>query len=146
VFLIDATALALTPYLGGQAGAAAALFTAGAANGLGNVTFLTVLQKWAPPALLGRVMSAIMLCAFGSYPLSAAISGVLVRHIGPSLFFPAAGGLVAVAILGGLTQREFREFGAKPREPKGAASPASQRAPALSGLTSDEGVRREGSA
>jgi hypothetical protein len=29
VFLIDATALALTPYLGGQAGAAAALFTAG---------------------------------------------------------------------------------------------------------------------
>jgi hypothetical protein len=100
-------------------------------------------------------MSAIMLCAFGSYPLSVAISGVLVRHIGPSLFFPVAGGLVAVAILGGLTQREFREFGAKPREPKGApspasqtraASPASQRAPALSGLTSDEGVRREGSA
>ena len=115
VFLIDATALALTPYLGGQAGAAAALFTAGAANGLANVTFLTVLQKWAPPALLGRVMSAIMLCAFGSYPLSVAISGVLVRHIGPSLFFPVAGGLVAVAILGGLTQREFREFGAKQR-------------------------------
>jgi hypothetical protein len=115
VFLIDATALALTPYLGGQAGAAAALFTAGAANGLANVTFLTVLQKWAPPALLGRVMSAIMLCAFGSYPLSVAISGVLVRHIGPSLFFPVAGGLVAAAILGGLTQREFREFGAKPR-------------------------------
>ena len=138
LFLIDATALALTPYLGGQAGAAAALFTAGAANGLANVTFLTVLQKWAPPALLGRVMSAIMLCAFGSYPLSVAISGVLVRHIGPSLFFPAAGGLVAVAILGGLTQREFREFGATgPREPKGAALP---------GLRSDEGATREGSA
>jgi hypothetical protein len=57
-------------------------------------------------------MSAIMLCAFGSFPLSVAISGVLVRHIGPSLFFPVAGAVVAVAILGGLTQREFREFGA----------------------------------
>ena len=115
VFLIDGTALALAPYLGGEAGAAAALFTMGAANGLGNVTFLTVLQKWTPPALLGRVMSAIFLCAFGSYPLSVAVAGVLVRHVGPSLFFPVAGGLVAVAILGGLTQREFRMFGAADR-------------------------------
>jgi MFS family permease len=113
VFLVDATALALTPYLGGEAGAATALFVMGAANGLGNVTVLTVLQKWAPPALLGRVMAALMLCAFGSFPLSVVIAGVLVRHIGPALFFPVAGGLVAVAILGGLTQREFREFGAR---------------------------------
>ena len=112
VILADGAALALVPYLGGEAGAAAALFTMGAANGLGNVTFLTVMQKWAPPALLGRVMSAIFLCALGSYPLSVAVTGVLVRHIGTSLFFPVAGGLVAVAILGGLTQREFRMFGA----------------------------------
>jgi hypothetical protein len=143
-FLIDATALALAPYLGGEAGAATALFVAGAANGLGNVTFLTVLQKWAPPALLGRVMSALMLCAFGSYPLSVAISGVLVRHIGPSLFFPVAGGLVAVAILGGLTQREFREFGARTNgDARDAAYPASQRGAASAGLRSDEGATRE---
>ena len=115
-FLVSATALALTPYLGGEAGVlgpAAMLFVSGATNGLGNVTFLTVLQKWTAPALLGRVMSAIMLCAFGSYPLSVAVSGVLIRHIGPTLFFPVAGGVVAAAILGGLTQREFREFGAR---------------------------------
>jgi hypothetical protein len=112
LFLVSAAADALIPYLGGEAGAAAMLFVGGAANGLGNVTVLTVLQKWTPPALLGRVMSALMLCAFGSFPLSVAISGVLVRHIGPSLFFPVAGAVVAVAILGGLTQREFREFGA----------------------------------
>ena len=153
VFFVDAAATALTPYLGGEAGAAAALFVAGAANGLGNVTFLTVLQKWTPPALLGRVMSALMLCAFGTFPLSVAITGVLVRRIGPSLFFPIAGALVAAAILGGLTQREFREFGARPREPKDAASPASQsapaglpasqRAPAPTGLRSEERATRE---
>jgi hypothetical protein len=112
LFLVSAAADALVPYLGGEAGAAAMLFVSGGANGLGNVTVLTVLQKWTPPALLGRVMSAVMLCAFGSFPLSVAISGVLVRHIGPSLFFPVAGAVVAVAIVGGLTQREFREFGA----------------------------------
>ncbi len=137
VFLFDGTALALVPYLGGEAGAAAAMFIGGAANGLGNVTLLTVLQKRTPAALLGRVMSALMLCAFGSFPLSVAVSGVLVRHTGPSLFFPIAGGLVVVAILGGLTQREFREFGAGPREPKGAALP---------GLRSEERATREGSA
>ena len=92
-------------------------------------------MRLTPPPLLGRVMSALMLCAFGSFPLSVAISGVLVRHIGPSLFFPVAGGLLAVAILGGLTQREFREFGAGPREPKGTEEPlASQRGAVLSGL------------
>ena len=137
VFLVNAAADALVPYLGREAGAAAMLFVAGAANGLGNVTVLTVTQKWAPPALLGRVMSAIMLCAFGSFPLSVAVSGVLIRHIGPSLFFPIAGAVVAVAILGGLTQREFREFGMGPREPEGAAS---------TGLRSDEGATREADA
>jgi MFS family permease len=116
IFLAGSVAIALTPYLGGEAGAAAMLFVSGATNGLGNVMVLTVLQKWTPPALLGRVMSAVMLCAFGSFPLSVAIAGVLIRHIGASLFFPVAGGVVAVAILGGLTQREFREFGASKEE------------------------------
>jgi MFS family permease len=117
MFLIDSVAVAVLPYLGGQAGAAAALFAFGVSNGLGNVTFLTVLQKQAPPALLGRVMGMLMLCAFGSFPLSVVIAGVLVRHLGPSLYFPIDGGLVAVVILAGLSQREFREFGARAGEP-----------------------------
>ncbi len=130
MFLVDGTAIALTPYLGGEAGAAAALFVVGATNGLGNVTFLTVLQKWAPPALLGRIMSAIFLCAFGSFPLSVAITGVLVRHLGPALFFPVAGALVVVTMLGALTQREFRMFGATERSGSddGAAGPREERA------------------
>ncbi len=49
-FLLEAVAISLTPYLGGEAGAAAALFASGACNGLGNVIFLTVLQKRSPPA------------------------------------------------------------------------------------------------
>ena len=112
VFLAEAVAIVLVPYAGGEAGAAALLCLVGACNGLGNVTFLTVLQKWVSPGLLGRVMGMLMLCAFGSFPLSVAVSGVLVRHLGPAPFFPVAGALVAVAIGVGLTQREFRTFGA----------------------------------
>ncbi len=85
----------------------------GACNGLGNVTMLTVLQKRVSPGLLGRVMGTLMLCSLGSFPLSVAVSGVLVRHLGPAPFFPVAGALVGVAVLGGLTQREFRAFGAR---------------------------------
>jgi hypothetical protein len=52
-----------------------------------------------------------------------AVSGVLVRHLGPVPFFPLAGALVAVAMLFGLTQRDFRTFGATGNggEPVGAA-------------------------
>jgi hypothetical protein len=110
VFLVFAVAIGLVPYIG-EAGAAAVLLVAGACNGLGNVTLLTVLQKRVPSALLGRMMGAVMLCAFGSFPLSVAVSGVLVRHLGPTPFFPIAGGVVALAMLWGVSQREFRMFG-----------------------------------
>jgi hypothetical protein len=53
-----------------------------------------------------------MLCALGSFPLSVVITGVLVRHLGPALFFPVAGVLLVITMLGALTQREFRAFGA----------------------------------
>jgi sugar phosphate permease len=112
LFLVEAVTIGLIPYLGGVAGAAVCLVACGACNGLGNVTFLTVLQKWVSPGSLGRVMGMIMLCAFGSFPLSVAVSGVLVRHLGPAPFFPIAGAVVLVAMLGGLTQRDFRTFGA----------------------------------
>lgn len=112
VFLAEAVAIALVPYLGGEPGAAAMLCLSGVCNGLGNVIFLTVVQKWVAPGQLGRVMGVLMLCAFGTFPLSVAVSGVLVRHLGPVPFFPLAGALVAVAMLFGLTQREFRRFGA----------------------------------
>jgi hypothetical protein len=56
-------------------------------------------------------MSVVMLAGFGSFPLSVAVSGVLVRHLGPSPFFPVAAAFVAVSILSAFSQREFRDFG-----------------------------------
>jgi predicted MFS family arabinose efflux permease len=109
--LITGLSVTLIPFLGGLPGAAAATFVLGASNGLGNVVFLTVLQQWAPARSLGRVMSMVMLASLGSFPLSVAVSGLLVRQLGPGLFFPVAGGMIAAAVLFAISQREFRDFG-----------------------------------
>jgi MFS family permease len=110
-FLIEALAIAFIPFLGGLAGAAVATFVLGICNGLGNVVFLTLIQRWAPPHLLGRVMGLLMLAGMGSFPLSVAVSGVLVHRLGPSPFFPVAAATVAIAVLGSMSQREFRDLG-----------------------------------
>jgi predicted MFS family arabinose efflux permease len=112
--LITGLSMTLVPFLGGLPGAAAATFVLGASNGFGNTVFFTLLQRWAAADLLGRVMSVVMLAALGTFPISVAVSGVLVRQIGPSLFFPVAGSMIAVAIVGALSQREFRYFGSAP--------------------------------
>jgi MFS family permease len=128
VYLIMAAAMALVPFLGGLPGAAAAMMVLGASNGLGNVVILSRLQAWAAPQLLGRLMSLVMLGAFGSFPLSVVLTGVLVHHVGPAAFFPAAGILAALPLLAGFTQRAWREFGTVPVS--AAPSPATRPAPA----------------
>jgi MFS family permease len=122
-FMIGALAVAVVPFLGGLPGAAATLLIFGTAGMFGNVLVITLLQLWAPPQLLGRVMSLVMLASIGTYPVSVALSGVVVRHLGPGPFFPAAGGLLGLAVVLALTQRAFRVFGAAP-EPAGAAEVA----------------------
>jgi MFS family permease len=115
-FLIEASLISLVPFLGGEAGAAAALLCLGVCNGLGNVLFYTMAQRSIPSAILGRVLSVIMLCSYGTFPLSVVVAGVLVRHVGTTPFFPIAGIFLVVAILGGNSQRAFRDFG-RPVEP-----------------------------
>ena len=39
------------------------------------------------------------------------VAGLLVRHLGPTPIFPISGGLLALSMGYGLTQREFRDFG-----------------------------------
>jgi MFS family permease len=110
-FVIGGIAVAFLPFLGGLPGAAAAALIFGAAGYFGNVVIVTLLQQWAPPRLIGRVMSLVMLASIGAFPASVALSGVIVRHIGPAPFFPAAGAILVLAVLLAATIREFRDFG-----------------------------------
>ena len=116
-FLAEAAAVCLLPFLGGLPGAAAATAVLGACNGFGNIIMITLLQQWAPGYLLGRVMSLVMLAAMGTYPVSVAVTGVAVHSFGPAPFFPVAGVMLALAMLGALTQRTIRTFGARPVQP-----------------------------
>jgi MFS family permease len=126
-FVLEAVAIMVLPYLGGLPGAAAASFALGLANGFGNVLFITLLQQWAPAALLGRVMSLIMLAAWGMLPLSAVLAGALVLRFGAAPYFPAAGAVVAVAVLTTLTQREFRSLGVATELARDIGQPVSMR-------------------
>jgi hypothetical protein len=121
-FIIEAGAITAIPYLG-EAGAAVALLILGICTGLGNVLFFTMAQRSIPSALLGRVLSMIMLCTAGVFPLSVAVTGILVNHVGATPFFPIAGGFLVVAIIGGNTQRAFRDFG-RPKHLQEASQPA----------------------
>ena len=133
-FLGSAVAISLVPFLGSLPGAAAATLVFGACTGFGNIVMITLLQQWAPAALLGRIMGVVMLASMGTFPISVAVTGVLVGVFGPTPFFPVAGAALAVAILGALTQREIRDFGtaaarlAKPAPPKGRAARDEQEA------------------
>jgi predicted MFS family arabinose efflux permease len=115
-FILAGVVTILVPYLGGEAGAAACLLIMGACESVGGVLFYTMAQRTLPPAMLGRVLSMIMLCSYGAFPLSVAVTGVLVRHVGITPFFPIAGTFLVLSIIGGNTQRAFRDFGSRPLE------------------------------
>jgi len=112
-FLIEAAFIAAVPFLGSTPAVAAAVALLGVCNGFGNVVLITVFQQWAPSALLGRLMSLLVLTSFGVYPVSVALAAFAGRGLGTSAFFLFAAGVLAVAILGGLSQRSWRDFGTR---------------------------------
>lgn len=111
-FLTEAGFLAGVPYLGGVIPAAGALAAYGALNGFGNIVAITAFQRWAPPALLGRLMGLLLLASFGIFPASVLLGGLVVHDLGASVFFLLAAAILVLAVLAGLTQPSWRTFGA----------------------------------
>ncbi|HKN95776.1 MAG TPA: hypothetical protein VJX10_01565, partial [Pseudonocardiaceae bacterium] len=128
VFLGGAVALALVPYAGGAIGAGAALAIEGTLVGFANIVMITVFQRWAPPALLGRVTGLLMVCSFGVFPVSAAAAALVVQRFGPAPFFPVAGAFLAAAILVALGQRRWRQLGTPDAQPMVTSVPQPQSA------------------
>jgi predicted MFS family arabinose efflux permease len=121
-FLTEAIFIAIVPYLGNAFGAAAALVGLGVMNGFGNVVMITAFQRWAPPNMLGRLSGLLMLASFGVFPVSVVLAAFVVRDLGPAAFFPLAAAALALAILLGISQRSWRNFGAAP-DPTGPSGP-----------------------
>jgi MFS family permease len=132
VFLGQAIALAVIPYLGGTVLAGAALTATGVLNGFGNVLMITLFQRWAPPDLMGRLAGLLTMASMGVAPLSVALAALVVNGLGAAVFFPLAAIPLALAILAGLSQRTWRDFGRPARPP--AAEPV-RPAPGLASRT-----------
>jgi MFS family permease len=113
-FLVAAAAIAAAPFIGGLPGLAAGMAVFGLGIGFDNVVSVTLIQRWAPPAMLGRVWGLLMLASIGSFPVATFAAGLLVRHLGPVPIFPISGVLLALSMGWGLSQREFRDFGTEP--------------------------------
>ena len=117
--------VALMPYLGGLPGAAVAALIFGAGIGFGDIIVITLIQQWSPAAVLGRVMSLLMLASLGIFPVSVAVSGLLVRALGPVPFFPAAGATLVLGLIIALSSSEVRNFRPATAPPQPSApSPA----------------------
>jgi hypothetical protein len=134
-FLGEALFLAVVPYLGGLIPAGAAMAVVGVCNGFGNVVMITLFQRWAPPSLLGRLSGLLMLASMGVFPISVALGALVVHNFGPALFFPLAAAVLAAAILAGLSQRTWRDFGVT-AEATTAATPQRHRRDRRPGRTS----------
>jgi MFS family permease len=109
--------VAVIPYLGGLPGACAAILVLAVCITYGDIILITLLQQWAPPDLLGRVMSMIMLASMGAFPVSVAVAGFLVSRFGPVPFFPAGAVVLTLAVILALCRPEIRTLGTKAAQP-----------------------------
>lgn len=111
MFLVANVFAAAVPYVGGPIGAGAYLLIEAGMLAIGNMMLVTLLQRWAPPASIGRTMSLLMLASLGAYPISTALAGALIPSLGPGPFYPLSALFCTLAILFALTQAQFRRLG-----------------------------------
>lgn len=89
----------------------APLVLAGAAQAFVYVAVVVLIQSRAAPAVRGRVMAMMMLCAFGVYPLSYALAGFAASLWGPRGVLIGLGGVVGLlAAVIAYSIREFRDY------------------------------------
>jgi MFS family permease len=110
IWAAQSVAIILIPFLGGLEGAAAALALMGLCNGLGNVSFMTMIQQHLPRQLMGRFMGALAFGNFGLFPISVALSGVVVARFGAPLGIAACGALALLGTIVALIPREIRSI------------------------------------
>lgn len=96
----------IAPFLGSAIALAAAFAVIGVLIGLSNVLFITVMQRFIPMEMMGRMMSIMFLGSFVGTPLSIAAYGAAASFVpNISWLFLAGGALFAVAGVIALTRK-----------------------------------------
>jgi hypothetical protein len=89
--------------------AAVLMVVGGMLNGYVAILVMTGMQRLAPEAMMGRVMSLMVLAMVGLAPISQAAAGLLVKSSIGLLFGSAGGGLLLIAVFV-FTQRGVWRF------------------------------------
>lgn len=115
ILLVDALGGLLLMPMGGIAAlwqGVALLLPLGLLAGFMQVTVFTWMQRRVPPAMLGRAMSLFMFIFLGVAPLSAAVTGWLMRGLPLEQIFFGAGAILIAIVLAALTSPRVRAIGA----------------------------------
>ncbi len=80
----------------------------GLLNSLGNVSFLTLLQRKLPRSLLGRIMGVFAFCNFATLPLSVAVGGFATARFGATPVIVGGALIQLAAMVIALTSRDLR--------------------------------------
>jgi MFS family permease len=79
----------------------------GIGDGYVAIVMITVVQRMTPTAMLGRVMSLVMLAMLGVTPLSQVVAGAVIG-LGPAVLFVGCGaGMLAVACVAAACRRSW---------------------------------------
>ncbi len=79
-------------------------------NSLGNVSFLTLIQRKLPRNLLGRIMGVFTFCNFATLPLSVAVGGFATARFGASIVILGGAGIQLAAMAIAFASREIRHL------------------------------------
>jgi MFS family permease len=82
----------------------------GILNGIGNVSFQTMIQRKLPRNLLGRIWGLFSFSNFATFPIAVAAAGFAIVHYGPRIVIVAAVAIMGLAILSAFFNRELREL------------------------------------
>jgi len=91
---------------------AALLLPLGLLAGFMQVTVFTWMQRRVPPAMLGRAMSLFMFIFMGVAPISAGITGWLMRDLSLEQLFAGSGMILILIVLLALMSPRVRAIGA----------------------------------
>lgn len=86
------------------------LLPAGTLAGFLQVAMLSWIQQRVPTAMLGRMMSLLMVLVLGLTPLSSALAGLLMRWISPASLFIMAGVVMLVIVAIGAVMSPMRQI------------------------------------
>ncbi len=94
----------------------------GLSNGYTSIIFVTWLQQRTADAMLGRIMSLVMLASLGLQPISMALSGALIK-IDVIGFFTGAGALLIAVVVYANLNPNVRRMGLEVTEIGGDSGP-----------------------